>query len=112
MFSRIETFVDDRVYYLHGIKSSYPDFIMKDFKNRIHIFESKSLNASSESHIDSEEYAEKIRALKEAYKYASLLTGYIFYIPVKNGSDWIIHQYLDGIETTLSKQSFIKFIKT
>lgn len=36
-------------YYLNGIHSSYPDFIMKDRSCRIHIFEVKSVNKSSKA---------------------------------------------------------------
>ena len=98
-------------YYLHGIKSSYPDFIMKDYRDRIHIFETKGLNQSSNYSINDEEYEDKIVALKKAYQYASKLTGYIFYIPIKKGSEWSIFQYNEGIESLLSKQEFIKFVK-
>ena len=98
-------------YYLHGIKSSYPDFIMKDHRDRIHIFEAKSLNQSADSLIDSEEYEAKVNALKKAYRYASKITGYLFYIPIKNEDTWTIYQYRDGVEYMMSKQEFVKFIR-
>lgn len=98
-------------YYLKGIRSSYPDFIMKDYLDRIHIFETKSLNKSNTMDIDSEEYEDKIKALKECYKYASRLTGYYFYIPIKKGNDWTIFVMHSGEEYTLSKRRFIDLIK-
>lgn len=99
-------------YYLNGIHSSYPDFIMKDFRDRIHLFETKCMNIAANSNIDDEEYEDKIKALQDAYKFASKLTGYYFYIPIKKGSDWVIYQYANGTEEILSKQSFIKFMKS
>ena len=99
-------------YYLNGIHSSYPDFIMKDYQDRIHLFETKCMNLANNSNIDSEEYEDKIKALQEAYKFASRLTGYYFYIPIKKNNDWVIYQYSNGNEEILSKQSFIKFMKS
>ena len=98
-------------YYLNGIHSSYPDFIMKDYKNRIHLFEAKSLNKSSELNIDQEEYETKINALKECYKQASYLTGYYFYLPVQIGSEWQIFRYFNGEEDKLSLREFKKSLK-
>ena len=99
-------------YYLNGIHSSYPDFIMKDFDDRIHIFESKSLNKASDSPaFDPIEYEEKIQALRECYKYASKLTGYYFYIPIKQGLEWKIYKMFDGKEELLSEKSFLDFFK-
>lgn len=98
-------------YYLHGIHSSYPDFIMKDYQDRIHIFEVKSLNNSNLLNIDSEEYKQKIDALKECYKYASKLTGYYFYIPIKEGSIWNIYQMNNGNEVLMNRKEFEIFIR-
>lgn len=95
-------------YYLNGIHSSYPDFIMKDYKDRIHLFEVKSLNEASSIEINKEEYEEKIRALKECYKQASKLTGYFFYIPIKKGASWKIFRYYNGKEEILSEETFKK----
>lgn len=53
-------------YCLGKIHSSYPDFIMKDSYGRIHLFEVKSVNCSNISHFDSDEYKDKIEALKNA----------------------------------------------
>lgn len=99
-------------YYLNGIHSSYPDFIMKDFRNRIHLFETKCMNTAANSNIDDDEYEDKIKALQDAYKFASSLTGYYFYIPIKKNNDWVIYQYSNGNEEILSKQSFIRFMKS
>lgn len=51
-------------YYLRGSRFSYPDFVMKDHRDRIHIFEVKSVNKSNKQNIDKDEYEEKILALK------------------------------------------------
>jgi type III restriction enzyme len=98
-------------YYLNGIHASYPDFIMKDYKDRIHLFETKSINQSSELYINKEEYEAKVDALKECYKQASILTGYYFYLPVQVGSDWQIFRYFNGEETKLSLREFKKSLK-
>lgn len=93
-------------YYLDGIHSSYPDFVMKDKANGIHIFEVKSLNVSKGTSIDPVEYEKKVRALKECYKYCSRLTGYFFYLPILQGDDWLITKFENGEEETLSEDSF------
>lgn len=99
-------------YYLNGIKNSYPDFILKDYKDNIHIFESKSLNVSSEITIDKNEYIEKIDALKTAYQKISVIVPHYFYIPIKDNEDWTIYQYKNGVETIFyTKKDFIKFMK-
>lgn len=99
-------------YYLNGIHSSYPDFIMKDYQDRIHLFETKCMNIANNSNIDGDEYEDKIKALQDAYKFASRLTGYYFYIPIKKNNEWRIYQYSNGNEEILSKQSFIRFMKS
>lgn len=93
-------------YYNNGIHSSYPDFIMKDKKDRIHIFEVKSVNKSSNMNFDSEEYNDKITALKECYKHCSKLLPYNFYLPIYKNDVWQITCFSDGEETTLSKKQF------
>lgn len=98
-------------YYLNGIHSSFPDFIMKDWKNRIHLFETKSLNKSSSISLNMDEYKEKINALRECYKHASRLTGYLFYIPIKENDSWFVYKYDKGIEDKLSYQSFVNSLK-
>jgi type III restriction enzyme len=60
-------------YYLGALHSSYPDFVMKDSFNRVHIFEVKSVNISSEmvGGFDNNIYKTKLEELKKAYKQAS-----------------------------------------
>lgn len=77
-------------YYWEGIHSSYPDFILRDKHQQVHIFEVKSVNDSSSISLDKEKYEEKIKVLEECYKQAAVLTGYCFYLPIQNGSTWDI----------------------
>ena len=98
-------------YYLNGVHSSYPDFIMKDKKGRIHIFEIKSVNKSPTITIDEKEYIQKINALKECYKECSKKTGHIFYLPILDKSDWQITRFINGEEKNISKREFIDFVK-
>ncbi len=94
-------------YYNSGIHKSYPDFVMKDRKGRIHIFEVKSVNGNGTAGFDVEEYEKKIQDLKECYQAASIkLKNHIFYIPIKNGEDWQIFRYKDGEEMIMTKQMF------
>ena len=101
-------------YYLDGLHKSYPDFILKDSYDRIHIFEVKSVNVSSaiQSVFDSEQYKLKVEELKKCYKQASLLTGHIFYLPVLKDDVWHITQLINGNEQTITKEQFITFIKS
>lgn len=94
-------------YYLNGVHDSYPDFILKDWRNEIHIFEVKSLNSSSQQHFDEVEYQQKVRALKECYKHASRLTDHHFYLPILDGGNWTIFAYDGGIESILTVNQFI-----
>lgn len=98
-------------YYLNGIYASYPDFIMKDDFDRIHIFEVKSVNPSSNVNIDSEIYKTKIEELKKCYKQSSTLTNYYFYLPVLKGDIWYITQFKNGEEYTITKEQFIEQLK-
>ena len=95
-------------YYLNGSHFSYPDFVMKDKKGKIHIFEVKSENQSSASNIDKDEYDGKIKALKDCYKECSRKTDHIFYIPILKGSVWQISRYEKGKEVTISYDEFVK----
>ncbi len=87
-------------YYLNGRHFSYPDFIMKDSYNNIHIFEVKSINnaMNKPATFDNEEYLKKIEQLKKCYKVASKLTGYIFYLPLLSGNTWHITWFKGGEE--------------
>ncbi len=94
-------------YYDNGIHKSYPDFVLKDKRGRIHIFEVKSVNGGNSVDFDVEEYEAKINILKECYRAASeKLKNHLFYIPVKNGDVWNIFRYVDGQELTMTKQQF------
>lgn len=100
-------------YYLNGIHSSYPDFILKDSYDRIHIFEVKSVNISNATPamFDSMEYKIKLEELKKCYKQASKITGYIFYLPVLRDDVWHITQLIYGEEKNITKEQFINFLK-
>jgi len=98
-------------YYLNGTHFSYPDFILQDYKERIHLFEVKSANKSSNLNINSSDYTEKVEALKECYKYSSRLTQQHFWIPVKNNSNWQLHHFFNGEYELLSKEEFINKLK-
>lgn len=101
-------------YFLNGVHSSYPDFIMKDSYDRFHLFEVKSVNISSDlpGGFDSTAYRLKVEELKKCYKQVSKLTGYIFYLPVLKEETWHITQLLNGEEYNLTKQQFIDFVKS
>ena len=98
-------------YYLNGIHSSYPDFIMKDKSGRIHIFEVKSVNKSSSVNIDEEEYKAKVFALEECYKQCSLKTGHLFYLPILENSVWKIIRFENGVKKEISKREFIESVR-
>lgn len=98
-------------YCLGKIHSSYPDFVMKDYYGRIHLFEVKSVNCSNASHFDSDDYKDKMEELKRCYKQASLLTGYYFYLPVLKGENWHIFLLSKGDEKTLTLDQFKAFLK-
>ncbi len=100
-------------YYLDGIRSSYPDFILADKYNRIHLFEVKSINKSSNSNIDSAEYLNKINELKKCYQKASELTRHIFYLPILKGDDWDIIWYINGKQQNrMREETFKEFLRT
>ena len=94
-------------YFSDGIHSSYPDFVMKDKKGRIHIFEVKSVNKSATQNVDEDEYDAKVRCLKECYKACSQKTNHIFYLPILDGSTWKITKFENGDETTIDKKTFV-----
>jgi len=100
-------------YYLGALHSSYPDFVMKDSFDRVHIFEVKSVNISSNmvGGFDNNIYKMKLEELKKAYKQASKLTEQIFYLPILRDDNWRIFQYVAGSEKTLTKDEFVSFCK-
>lgn len=95
-------------YYLDGIHSSYPDFILVDNENRLHLFEVKSVNFSNSqnANFDSEAYKRKVDELRKCYLVASSLTNQIFYLPVLRNDVWNIIQLKDGNETRLTTEQF------
>lgn len=95
-------------YYLDGIHSSYPDFVLVDNDNRLHLFEVKSVNFSNSqnANFDSEAYKRKVDELRRCYLVASSLTNQIFYLPVLRNDVWNIIQLKDGNETRLTKEQF------
>lgn len=98
-------------YYDNGVHVSYPDFVMKDKHGKIHIFEVKSINNSTEKEIDSKEYNEKISKLKECYKACSkVLDDHIFYLPILKEDDWTLIKYEKGEEDTISENDFKKLL--
>ncbi len=101
-------------YYLGALHSSYPDFVMKDSFNRVHIFEVKSVNISSNmvGGFDNNIYKTKLEELKKAYKQASKLTEQIFYLPILRDEKWRVFQYVSGSEKTFAKDEFVSFCKT
>ena len=80
---------------------------MVDKFGRIHIFEVKSVNKSSDKIIDSEEYEEKVAALKNFYLHCSAkLVNHIFYLPILDKDDWKVFRYKGGEEKSLSTRMF------
>lgn len=88
---------------LDSIRVTYPDFILKDWAGRFHIFEVKSINHSASKSIDSDEYKEKIEALRKCYKSASELVEYHFYIPILDGDKWKIDYFHNGDEDSITQ---------
>ncbi len=96
-------------YYLDGIHSSYPDFVMKDRLGRIHIFEVKSVNMSGTILMDEEEYQRKVNELKECYRVCSaLLPDHIFYLPILKGDKWDIFKFEKGKSNMTSLEGIKK----
>lgn len=93
-------------YYLNGLHLSYPDFIMKDKKGNLHLFEVKSVNDSNSIRINPEEYKDKITALKECYRQCSKLLDYYFYLPLLKEDCWHITRFYKGNEDTITDDMF------
>lgn len=93
-------------YYLNGRHFSYPDFVLKDKAERIHIFEVKSVDSFGSG--DSE-YTRKINELEKIYKAISKkegMRGYHFWIPIKqDGNRWVVKCYANG-EDRFSGEAF------
>jgi len=99
-------------YCLDSIHKSYPDFIMKDKFNRVHIFEVKSLNQSSALSVDNAEYVRKIEELKKCYMQASKITGQCFYLPILRNDVWHLISYIDGVEYNWTTDQFRTFVNS
>lgn len=98
--------------YVLGKKhTSYPDFIIKDKRNNIHIVEVKSINKGYNANIDEVEYIKKVNSLRKAYLQASKITSQYFYLPIKKDNDWIIYKFFNGSEVVITKKEFINSIK-
>lgn len=97
-------------YYMGSTLNSYPDFIMKDKFDRIHIFEVKSVNKSSAVLMDDQQYEEKIRELKKCYKQASKITKQIFYVAILENDTWQITRFIEGEDDTITKEKLYQFI--
>ena len=98
-------------YYLNGIHSSYPDFVMKDSQGYIHLFEVKSVNVANHTQFDSEEYKKKLNELKTCYKQCSILTDNYYYLPILKDDVWHIHYVVKGQEGIMTKEQFMNWMK-
>ena len=98
-------------YYLNGIHASFPDFIMKDSFDRIHLFEVKSVNVGN-INIDDEQYKIKVKELENCYLVSSKLTQHIFYIPILKNDEWQIVRFKNGERDNLSYEQFLNSIIT
>lgn len=95
-------------YYLDGKHSSYPDFVLVDNNNKLHLFEVKSVNFSNSlnANFDSETYKKKVDELKKCYLIASSLTNQVFYLPVLRNDAWSITKLENGNASTLTLEMF------
>ena len=95
-------------YYLNGKHSSYPDFVLVDNNNKLHLFEVKSVNFSNtqNANFDSESYKKKVDELKKCYLVASSLTNQIFYLPVLRNDVWNITKLENGTVSTITLDMF------
>ena len=91
-------------YYLNGYHFSYPDFVLKDSQDRIHIFEVKSVDSSfgdlsESSAFGGGEYGRKIAELTKVYKAISKKLPYHFWIPIKQKNNaWEVQCYANGAD--------------
>lgn len=79
-----------------GRHFSYPDFVMKNTKDEYFLFEVKSVNTSSNQNIDSQDYLQKVEALKDFYCAVSSKVNHYFCLPILNGNDWNINVFFKG----------------
>lgn len=97
-------------YVLYNKHDSYPDFILKDKNDKIHIFEVKSLDKGYQPGLDEQEYVKKMTELRKMFKVASKVTEQNFYLPIKNEGRWVIYMSENGEETTLSEEQFKNYM--
>lgn len=98
-------------YVLFEKHNSYPDFIMKDRNDKIHIFEVKSVDKGYIPGLDEKEYQRKIEELKRMFSSASKITEQNFYIPIRNQGTWVVYRLENGNETVLSETQFREYMK-
>ena len=98
-------------YYNSGRHFSYPDFVMKDAKDRIHIFEVKSLNVTGNQKINSAEYAAKVKVLKDFYTAVSAKTPHYYYLPIKKDNNWTVWVMNGGKCSNMSFDDFVCSLK-
>lgn len=99
-------------YYNEGIHASYPDFVMKDTKGIIHVFEVKSVNVSNSSQFDTKEYKDKVRLLGECYQVCSFkLSDVYFYLPILKGDNWQIIRFRKGEKDIINERDFRESLK-
>lgn len=96
--------------YINFTKSkSYPDFILQDKNNLIHIFEVKSFNGDNGS-LNEDDYTAKLFNLKKCYLNASKITKNIFYIPIYNPNQtnqWHIYKFENGKEYQIDENNLL-----
>ena len=91
-------------YYMNGaVHSSYPDFVLKDAQDRIHIFEIKSVDNAMGA---GAEYLAKNENLAKAYRASSKKMPYFFWLPIKQREDrWELKCFFNG-EDKFSEDKF------
>ncbi len=91
-------------YYMNGaVHSSYPDFVLKDAQDRIHIFEVKSVDNAMGA---GAEYLAKNENLAKAYRASSKKMPYFFWLPIKQREDrWELKCFFNG-ENKFSEDKF------
>ncbi len=82
-------------YYMDGaVHSSFPDFVLKDAQDRIHIFEVKSVDNAMGA---GSQYEAKNENLAKAYRASSKKIPYFFWLPIKQRDErWELKCFFDG----------------
>ena len=81
-----------------------------DSADTVQAHDVQSLNVKQGADINTEEYKAKVIALKDCYRHCSIITGQIFYLPIRDGETWKITRFLNGVEDTLTEKQFESFI--